>query len=791
MADNSLKSLLAWMKDPASEVMWKWDAIAALARGKVNRLLIQEYIARFTNGSYLPPISAGIETVGDQWQEYIHDFVLDAPRLSFEVETTDGAEFVKAVLTMSVMGGSQISMEKNVDYWQTAKVNWISPLQGPRLFLDLYLEHVPGVVKEDGRVYLDLRFSDNFRLTFGSTANEQRLGGAFFQELFNALPDEKRIYLLGSIEEGGIASLRPQSFKLGAQSNRLTTDEGFGDGSVLVFIQMTGSVQGGMPGADYRYLIPDDQGADYSATVLFARERVQRVAPVAESVLPLVSQLLGSDDFDLVRDAEGNLTSASSNDGGVRIEAVSFARLGPFHWENAENVISIRIDAPAMRFPANAPFSAAITANADNTVTLRWSSRCDEHIVCVIEEFPHSRPPFGLDYRFNLTLEVRYGMGADDSGGLVVRPLEFNYQLDHYDDASAASGKFGPPDPWHGDFLIALQGWLAIEFLDIEPRIRAELDKFAQMSVPLDGFIDDCIQLNFGHSITDSLIQAPRDIGAFGRVNPLTTAIAVDPIEPRLYIGSTQQFSVTPPTPVSWTVEHLLRSADNPGTINADGLYSAPPGVAASHLRVRVTAEAENGFKSSALVTILPSRLTVNPLICLCDPESTVALEAGTLNGGAVTWALVTQNPDSGTLTPDPATGRCIYTSSKATTTDSFVLDEIKVSGEGDSTSVYVLVGRTSTVLTLKPDPEAVLPQGQVQLRAWVIKEVEATWSLPLGGPGSIDAKTGLYISDPNALHRYVLVHAERDSEFGLYEGHIILPLPLSDFSEALSLMSL
>jgi hypothetical protein len=62
---------------------------------------------------------------------------------------------------------------------------------------------------------------------------------------------------------------------------------------------------------------------------------------------------------------------------------------------------------------------------------------------------------------------------------------------------------------------------------------------------------------------------------------------------------------------------------------------------------------------------------------------------------------------------------------------------------------------------------------------------------LPLGGPGDIDPKTGIYTSDPNAIQRYVLVYAEYDSELGLFMGEAILPLPLADFSEELQLLSM
>jgi hypothetical protein len=110
MTDNSLESLLAWMQArPDKKPMLGWDAIVALERGRTNRLLIQEYINRFSNETYLPAISGGVMDVDNQWMEYIHDFILDAPRLSFEHADLDHS---KALLSMVVVGGSQVSLKK-------------------------------------------------------------------------------------------------------------------------------------------------------------------------------------------------------------------------------------------------------------------------------------------------------------------------------------------------------------------------------------------------------------------------------------------------------------------------------------------------------------------------------------------------------------------------------------------------------------------------------------------------------------------------------------------------------
>ncbi|PYD83758.1 hypothetical protein DNF23_58235, partial [Pseudomonas syringae pv. pisi] len=129
--------------------------------GKVNNLLLQEYIARFSSNAYLKPVSGEV-ALSDGFKERIHNFILDTPRLTFSNNDLGQSH---ATLTCSILGGTQLTMRNNVDNWEADRVIHIDALQGPKLTLDLALEKVPGSVQSDGRVRLDLKDSDNFILT--------------------------------------------------------------------------------------------------------------------------------------------------------------------------------------------------------------------------------------------------------------------------------------------------------------------------------------------------------------------------------------------------------------------------------------------------------------------------------------------------------------------------------------------------------------------------------------------------------------------------------------------------
>lgn len=127
MATHTLESLLQWMRDPDTNVMWGWNMIAVMARNKTNQILMQEYLARYDADSYLPAITAEVVAEDSGFKQVIHDYQLDAPRLSFTHADLDDA---RAQLAMAVLGGADRS-EKNLDLWHVTSISEADPLQGP------------------------------------------------------------------------------------------------------------------------------------------------------------------------------------------------------------------------------------------------------------------------------------------------------------------------------------------------------------------------------------------------------------------------------------------------------------------------------------------------------------------------------------------------------------------------------------------------------------------------------------------------------------------------------------
>jgi hypothetical protein len=800
MSGNSLEALLAWMKGTSR--MLGWGMIVALERDKANLLMRQEYIRRFDSGSYLPPIRGEVPIVDDKWMELVIDFVMDVPLLSFENADLNDS---KAMLSMAVVGGSQLTLTRESVGWKVQKIDEIDPLQGPKLYLDLLLNKVPGNVDDDGRIILDLSESDQFRLTFGQTAEEQRLGGNFFRDLFNKLPAEQRIWPLGRIERGTSELMRPQSFALRTQASgaaaRNPRSSERGNGAILALVRMEGSEEGSYPGANFRYLIPDDAGKNYSATVLFDWMRLSPFLGWQQKLINGIKSLFNTNELEYLYNGS-QLESVIVKSGGIPIAADHEYNF-PLVLEGRWVVATVRRGTSVVYANSVQPFTLTL---GTRSASIRWRSECAEDVKMYYPaENGDVLGPFdmGLDliYELDVVYELTDITAGDGTVESVMRPVVF--------DLSITSEKRVEQKEAARDFTEALIGMVLVILMVTLERVHfaissllleAKLYIQVRSQVALKPLINNIIKMNFGRAIEREQIRSPYDIGYFGRLDPTQTSFVISPMQPLMPQDDTQQFSTVPVVnSVLWTVENLLKGADDPGTIDAAGLYKSPPAalIEGRFKRVRITAtDPASGHHSSALVTVLVNELSVHPLIQICDVGSKVELAAGALGGGELLWSI--KNPvanESGEVLPSiQPEGDHTYHHGPVVADRTYVVDEIEVknSRTNQTRSVHVLALQGTPGATVRiVSTDLVL--GQVQLEAIVNMRPkdQAVWELPLGGPGSIDASTGLYQADLAATERFVLIFTVVDDpDWGKFEGHLILPLPLVELPRLLQVPS-
>lgn len=772
MSDNSLESLLAWLKDTSR--MLDWGLIFGLDRQKSNLLIRQEYNNRFNTGSTIKPISGDVELVEGKYVERVQNFVLSVPLLLFDNTKLNDS---KARLIMKVMGGDQITLARTGDGWNTSKVQWIDPLEGPELTLMLLLAEVPGEISKEGRVRLDLKHSDEFILNFSETAHGRRLGGEFFKDYFNSLPDEQRIYPLGEIKRGNNVLLDPESFVLRTQAispaawDRSSND--YGEGCILVLVRTLARYGGNFPGEDYRYLLPEKGGERYSASVLFDRRRA-----AGDTLLSEVQRLFNGEGFDYTFDDNGDLVNAALKSGGLEVPAkggvVALPLIPLIIWKISK-----------MNFPAVSNKAFVVSVLSDRLV-VDWTSEGVTRIdLTAVGHEGHS-----LDQPVITELHAEYEL--EERGGVVVLVqtlLEHNTELGE----SIRVTPVGEPENefWDAVMLaLVLAAILAEGIIEsLKKNIEAAFKEVLQTDASINEYLQETIRLNFGNAIQGTEFYAPSDVLHVAHINRTQTAFEIAPMDALVRQGTTLQFAtVSAAQGVQWKVENVEGETGSAGTISPTGLYTAPD-IDKRYKHVRVTATDNSGQFSVALVNVLRNELNVNPRIQICDVGKSVEMKAGSLGTGARQWKI--KNPvagQSGTVRPsDNPDGDHTYDHGPVVPQKTFLLEEIEVTvANGPAQSVHVLALQKAPALTLNiASFDAVA--GRVQLEAIFNGNVLAVeWQLVLG-PGQLDAN-GLYTGPAEATDSYVLIFAIYDGgPLGLFEGYLILPLPLKEFPAVLA----
>lgn len=284
MSVNSLESLLARMRQ--GSVTQGWGAVSVFSRGRVNRLLEQQYIERFNGHSFLPPFSGRIAPAeGSQEFVELKSIGLGQPLLSFNSASLTNST---AVLTMNIIAGRYTASRQTLGAPATLLSAFnITEQQGFKLEMDIDLSLVVGEIDRRGNVRLNLSEAVNFRCNL---AGDDELANArfasYFKQRFEELPEHRSVFQLGMLDLKGYHYLTPQSFRIltqAAPGAKVLGAENYGDGGVVVFIRLVANTSDGQfpPDASFPYLIPDNKEADgsdrYSATLVLSEEMIQYI----------------------------------------------------------------------------------------------------------------------------------------------------------------------------------------------------------------------------------------------------------------------------------------------------------------------------------------------------------------------------------------------------------------------------------------------------------------------------------------------------------------------------------
>ncbi|MBK5011288.1 hypothetical protein IAE33_003148 [Pseudomonas sp. S60] len=816
MARESLEQFIAYLSQAPRTL--GWDAILAYDRNKANRLLIQEYIQRFSKNSYFEPLTFTTEiTPGQRW-EITYDYVLDKPRLSFEHASISSS---RADLSMRIVGGRQLSVSKALgdSHPKITRLKMADALNGATLHVRIELEKSAGSVTDAGAVQIDMTKGTQFYLTFADTDEENRLGGERFKKIFEAWPEEKQHFELNRLAVNPGDFLQPETFLIRTHAAPASDTvaatvkeaaEQAADGAVLAFIKMKNGKSGTLPPSDedMHYLLPDD----FSMNILlsgryFFEELVKqwcRLVNAEEPTQPVQVTFRGGENG-------AHYTGMEANSGLIILPEFSGKT------ENTNNII---VHEQGLRFVSDASdkqtsfevYRKKLDGDAHHAITGWWSGITDTWISVEGK----SGNILGVPIRPFWSVHLRYEL--DVTGG----HLQFRKVYD--------SRQFEIGEGWE---LLIRDRELGPHQEEIKEFIRAYvlgvvggvIEKLKVVGDNIDAFRLNGLLFQGGkQTASPSAADIPGDMTLPGHLAPSVTGFQINPIEKIISAGSTFTFTCDPANlRPSWSVSNVAGETGDVGSINeTTGMYTAPSAstmASIQHKRVIVTARTEAGNSSQALIHLVTRQIGIDPLVmAVSTGKVDYKITAAALGGQVLTWKL--SEGAKGELkdfySTDPDLTCKVYVSPPASSASIRIFDEQRGLEVAQISDAW-LEHRASGFWTASEDLAQVLGHEQILLSApgledqvidvlvplepetnWFTYEEKGTaiqlthWTRDKKGERLVDPddnqwflvtgdgtfEDGLYTPPASGGAPYAVVAAIEENDRGWYWTYAILPFP-------------
>lgn len=750
MASESLQSLLAWMKDTSR--LWGWDAIVAVGGETVNAGLLNVYTDRLLESGDQPVPAGAFGIPETDITIYLQDVVLGAPVLSFEHASLNLRDLHA---TVPLLTGREVTVKAETAGNTIQRIAIYDPSNAPTLEIGLM------AVADRNQVELDLATTQEVKFMFASSLAQQLEGGRFFERWLDDPVNRQRLFALAVFPEEGNPLMHARRVDVRSQSDKAPSATA--RQALMLFVTLEHGVTGAVPDdndPDFKYLIPNDGERNFSAAAMFSLH-LQHRASFGHAVL----QMLGHPPFDYTPDTSGLLKSMVAKEGLLQIPAIDYQSLA-YAFES--QVFSI--PAAAQGKPLTIEFEPRHAA-------LIWTFPCTVSF--------RSRKLPGNDWishtgRFEVRVKYEFHLAPDESGASAMEGHLFT-PYSHTEEVVPVSGL---PDDLTGEELAEILNFVA-QILK-----RTILEKLADTlnTVETEAFL---ARSNFGgeQRLRHSVVALPYDLALFGKIGDGSQPLNIVEQHPLLAAGARQQFTCSPDIAgVRWSVQSLPGSSADPGTIEEQsGLYRAPPAHALGGLFNRiavVVTDPETQQSARTPVTVFAQDIVITPALQVCNHGARVELSAAVFGEGELNWSISDPvDGESGNLVPNPETGGYTYVAHTKLPDRTFVFDRVEVTtGQPGHTAIAcMVVMHSAQTLSVKPLEGGGLPSGQIQLQARVNQNpVAAQWSLPFGGPGSIDAD-GIYTAAPSAEDLFVVVVARFEHDIiGTLEGYLALPLPLS-----------
>ncbi|MEX5506348.1 hypothetical protein Q1J61_21415 [Pseudomonas putida] len=791
---QSLEEFLAEMDKGAKTL--KWDALLVFDRGATNALLTQEYIDRIDiEDVWFPALPDGNVDVGNGIEHVLLGLILDKPRLSFENASIQDS---KGKLQMRLVGGKHIEViEKYLNGQPVRSVAALTVYNAATrgiLDMNIQLEAVQGSVDSNGKVLLDLNNAFDHRFNGGGTEFEKVRLGLYFQDVFDAwsernekitqFPLSEMVVAEGSPINPGVFGLRTHA----APGATVLGSEGYGDGAVVVFVAMRGSDPGTYPHNDAAmlYMLPE-AAEPYTSNLVLSQAFL--VKQVIKPGLDQFEWIRGKFDwvplpgerYKLVANAAANIYvnfgySDSGNGGSLQ----------PWRWRlNMDGATPQIFDAGAeLVFEGR-----SLKASWISTVTIG-----------TLVFFSQSGNGAGRTRSLDVNAQVRVNASYKFTLSYVEgRPL-LKFVMDTFNINANVSVDYEFADSDLGSEAERSSKTMAGRLESaLNEAFRQHAEELMNMTFEIDALRLNNLLFRGDNVVEPRDVALPTDLTLLGSLAPKRTTLAINPLEPIVASGQVIEFTANGATSgVTWTVENLPGETGETGAFAdpAKGRYTAPSDDALraeGYRRVIVTATSGE-LVSKALVSVVPSQVTVNPWVAVVNVGRSYALSAGTPDSAALEWddpELGTVDPDYDPLNPEGYKYTAPPSLPKREASEpqhyrGLRLDPVTVrpvSGGGAATIDMLVVGTKNANYWIEPearhDGSVALPFYRLSMDGEKVEISDPVEWTVLRGSGTVDQDTRVYTPAPDADEQYVIICAYwiNDIDPGAFD-YVILPLP-------------
>lgn len=762
--------LKTWLQEKSRT--FGWDAVMAFDATSANSFLLDDYIFRYSESSYLPPLSGVIQEGVGSYTELV-EVVYDNPRLSFE--NTDLSE-PTATLRCRGVSGMRIQWDTGGSYNKIMSLAVLDPLSFDVYESVVLLRTMPATLS-GGKVVLDLGSGadreriDRARMHYNAPPSARRKAGAWLAARMAEYQPLIRQYVLGELADDPQIGFSPRHIRLLTQSAGTSGNGEAADGAILVFLAANEPGPALPSPADvskgeWRYLLKD-RNSSYNAMVLYD------LLPVGRQ---LIEQVLQDDTRDNYFSWEKRNVSYPLRT--ISIESEYTKSGWSLFWSPASvlkfttsggsvnNYYEIPLDYPMRHSLQGAYF-------IQGKSSISWGNEWhDENKANV--GVSTARVPELTSCELNgscFTCSSYFDVGASISAAFRGNALVCSFEpMKHY--------IYGSNDIWQG-----CRGRHDV-FMQhaLEPLTR----KFQRAALTLNLHESPAFTLGQHWKVSPTDVEACHDLVLAGRTRRSSDSWVIDPLESLISTQETVRFSASSGQ-VRWSIHQVGGAPGDLGSISpafgAYAVYTPPRSLKGQFTRVRVIADSGRESRH-ALVTVAAQPASISPSIQIVTAGSSARYLVRA--GAPIDWAWDTNGLKGRLIEPIPEPGESfekgemqyVPPSQNEIPASGWLIEELRVrTPNGDATAEILVVNSSSLLdLRVKSFPTPYSAELAVYNNAGTEVSVEL---IKVAGSGTLAGK--FVSSDEHPSKPYVIVQALLDIPgFGKLQSFLLLPLPLS-----------